>query len=81
MPGLYGFAEDRLSDEVNRAFALIYMGERCFVVVFAKRNRTLDASRTISETREGFGCYKTNKAGLSWFSHSRLSSASRWANY
>ena len=43
MPGL---AEDQLSDEVNRAFALVYMGERCFVWVFAKRSRTFDASRT-----------------------------------
>ena len=39
------------------------MGERCFVVVFTKRSRTFDASRTTSKTREWFGLYKTNKAG------------------
>ena len=52
-------------------------GGRCFVLVFTKRSRTFDASRTTLQTREWYGFYKTNRACMSRFSHSRLSSASR----
>ena len=36
------FAQGRLTHEINRVFALSYMGERCFVVVFAKRSMMSD---------------------------------------
>ena len=71
------FAEDRLTDEIDRVFALSYMGERCFVVVLTKRSMIFGLSRTILKTREWAGFYKTNKARLSLFFQRMSSSASR----
>ena len=42
MPVFVVFAQGRLTHEINRVFALSYMGERCFVVVFAKRSMMSD---------------------------------------
>ena len=58
------FAQGRLTHEITRVFALSYMGERCFVVVFTKRSMIFGISRTALKTRECAGFYKTNKARL-----------------
>ena len=49
------FAQGRLTHEINRVFALSYMGERCFVVVFTKRSMIFGLSRTTLKTRECAG--------------------------
>ena len=71
------FAQGRLTHEISRVFALSYMGERCFVVVFTKRSMIFGLSRTTLKTRECAGLYKTSKARLSLFSQRMPSSASR----
>ena len=70
------FAQGRLTHEMNCVFALSYIGERYFVVVFKKRSMIFGLSRTTMKTRECAGFYKTNKARLSLFSQRMSSSAS-----